>query len=108
MTTEAIERRDTGQALALAKTGHLWVDQALDHLRLFLCDRMDDGMELFTFEQFRIYAEQAGLAEPASINAWGAFTRSAVAAKLCEGTDRFIKATRPESHARMIRIWRVL
>jgi hypothetical protein len=104
----AIERKDTGQALALAKTGNLWVDQALDHLRLFLCDRMDDGMELFTFEQFRIYAELQGLHEPASINAWGAFTRSAVAAKLCEATDRYIKATRPESHARMIRIWRVL
>jgi hypothetical protein len=103
----AIERRDAGQALALAKAGATWVEKALDHLRQFLCDRMDDGCELFTFEQFRIYAEQAGLDEPASINAWGALTKSAKAAGLCTATETFIRANRPESHARMIRVWRV-
>lgn len=103
----AIERRDNGQQLALWKAGNPWIEKALDHLRLFLCDRVDDGYECFTFEQFRIYAEQQGLEAPASINAWGALTKSAVKAGLCIGTDRFIKANRPESHARMIRVWRV-
>lgn len=103
----AIERRDNGQQRALWKAGNPWVEQALNSLRLFLCDRMDDGCELFTFEQFRIYAEEQGLPEPASINAWGALTKSAVAAGLCKATDQFIKANRPASHARMIRVWRV-
>lgn len=104
----AIDRRDKGQQLALLKTGPEWSKQAMDYLRMFVCDRMDDGMELFTFEQFRIYAEQAGLPVPFSINAWGAFTRTAATSGLCIATDQYIKATRPESHARAIRVWKIL
>jgi hypothetical protein len=104
----AQQRKETGQQLALLKTGPEWSKQAMDYLRMFVCDRMDDGMELFTFEQFRIYAEQAGLEVPLSINAWGAFTRTAASSGLCIATDTYIKATRPESHARAIRVWRIL
>ncbi|MEN9885501.1 MAG: Burkholderia phage Bp-AMP1 [Pseudomonadota bacterium] len=106
--TIAQQRKQTGQQLALLKTGPEWTQQAMDYLRMFVCDRMDDGCELFTFEQFRIYAEQAGLPVPLSINAWGAFTRTAAASGLCFPTDTYIKATRPESHARAIRVWKIL
>lgn len=106
--TIAQQRKETGQQLALWKAGTDWTKQAMDHLRMFMCDRMDDGEHLFTFEQFRIYAEQAGLPVPLSINAWGAFTRTAATSGLCIATDQYIKATRPESHARAIRVWKIL
>lgn len=105
--TIAQQRKETGQQLALLKTGPEWSAKAMDYLRQFVCDRMDDGEHLFTFEQFRIYAEQAGLEVPLSINAWGAFTRTAASCGLCIATDQYIKATRPESHARVIRVWRI-
>lgn len=106
-TGAAVRRKEYGQDLAAMKAGSAWINKALDYLRIFINDRMDDGCELFTFEQFRIFAEQAGLEEPASINAWGALTKSAQKAGLCKGTDSFIRAGRPASHARMIRVWRV-
>lgn len=104
--TTAQQRKDTGQQLALFKAGKNWTNQAIACLRRFIEDRADDGEHLFTFEQFRIYAEESGLPKPDSINAWGALTKSAQLARICMPTDQFIKAQRPESHARMIRVWR--
>jgi hypothetical protein len=106
--TTAERRKDYGQSLSLMKTGDDWIAKALECLQQFINTRADDGEIFFNFEQFRIYALASGLEEPASINAWGALTRSAVFAKMCEGTERFVKAERPESHARMIRVWRAL
>jgi len=105
--TTAERRKDYGQSLSLMKTGDAWIAKALERLQQFINTRADDGEIYFNFEQFRIYAIDSGLEQPASINAWGALTRCAVAAKMCEGTEQFIKATRPESHARMIRVWRI-
>lgn len=106
-TATAQQRKENGQQLALWKAGDEWSKQALDYLRRYLELRADDGHHLFTFEQFRMFAERDGLPMPMSINAWGAFTKTAFNSGLCVPTDQYIKATRPESHARVIRVWRI-
>ena len=105
ITTTAVERKDLGQQLALFKAGPDWTAQAIECLRRFLAARADDCEHLFTFEQFRLYAEQEGLPMPLSINAWGALTRTAQKLGICYPTEQFIRATRPESHARIIAVW---
>lgn len=98
--------KDNGQQLALWKAGPDWTSQAIHMLRVYATQLIASGEPTFTFEQFRIYALECGLPEPASINAWGALTKSAQHAQICRPTDRYIKATRPQSHARVIRVWR--
>lgn len=103
-TAEAM--RDTGQQMALFKAGPEWSAQAIHFLRLFLTEHVAAGEDEFTFEQFRLHAEQCGLKAPASLNAWGALPRIAIAAGICQPTSKVVKASRPASHARMIRVWR--
>ena len=100
----AIDRQHYGQQLAITKAGIDWQSEALSALRAYLVIR-GDGAE-FTLEDFRVWAESTGVIfPPASINAWGSVPKAAVRAGICRPTGKVKKAQRPESHARLIRVW---
>lgn len=106
MTTEAVYRKEIGQQLAITKAGEDWKSEALAALRAYIAIRKASGGTDFTFENFRVWAEQNGaIFPPASVNAWGSLPRSAVKAGICLPTGRVCKAHRPSSHSRLIRIW---
>ena len=104
----ATERKRMGQDLAEVKAGREWQQEALVQLKSWLAIQDGWGCDIgpvFTFDQFR----ESGFApEPVSVNAWGTLPRAAVKAGICRATDRTVSAHRPESHGRLVRLWRAL
>ena len=100
----ADQLKETGQDRAARAAGKTWIEQALGYLRRFVrsLDR-----DTFTFDEFRSWALQRGLLEPSSLNAWGALPRKAKGNGICAATGRAVAASRPESHGRLVRVWRV-
>lgn len=103
-------RKLNGQFLAEKKAGKLWQENALILLRKFIKHvvRGNCVEQPFTFEDFRLYAESSGMPAPRSLNAWGALPSAACRALICTWTGNVKPANRPESHARLIKVWRAL
>jgi hypothetical protein len=106
----AQKRKENGQFAAERKAGAAWFDAMLKALPRYLAELASKQIAPpdFTFEGFRMYCETKGLPAPASVNAWGALPSHAKRAGLCEWTGRVMSAIRPESHARLMRVWRPL
>lgn len=103
-------RKLNGQFHAEKKAGKLWQENALVLLRRFIKTAVvgNATAQPFTFEEFRLYAEANGLPAPRSVNAWGALPAAACKQMICEWTGGVKTANRPESHARLIKVWRAL
>lgn len=96
-------RKERGQLVALQSAGPTWLALVLAHLPAFLVEMK--GAE-FTFEQFRNHCETQGVPAPKSCNAWGSVPKVARKAGLVAFTGEARNATRPASHARLIKVWR--
>ena len=110
---EARTRKMNGQFAAANKAGSLWMELALDKLRLFLRERKAEaasgiGQPEFTFEEFRVRSEIESWPLPSSVNAWGALPSAAARKGLCKFTGRAVEAKRAESHGRLVKVWLVL
>jgi hypothetical protein len=108
---EARDRKRNGQFRAMKRAGQQWASKALDMLAEWLAERQRNGTGAtvdFTFEDFRLFAEGNRLPAPASLNAWGALPTAAKKLGLCAQTGRAEAAKRPESHGRLINVWRAL
>lgn len=99
--------KQQGQARAADRTGYAWREQALYFLSLYTIPLRDGygGSDEFTMDDFRTYAEARGLCQPASLNAWGALPRSAVARGMIRATGEYAKAARVEARARRVAVW---
>lgn len=114
--TAARQRKESGQALALANAGRAWTDRAIKSLRYYLANlKAEHGLNnineypLFTFEEFRVWATgNKFLSEPSSVNAWGALPRIAKREGLVDFSGMVTEAKRPQSHSRSIRLWRAV
>lgn len=103
-------RKTNGQFKAERKAGSPWFESMLKHIPRYLAELSSKQIAPpeFTFEGFRMYCESRDLPAPASVNAWGALPSHAKRAGMCEWTGRVMSAVRPESHARLMRVWRPL
>lgn len=103
-------RKINGQFHAEKKAGKVWQENAIILLCKFIKTVVMSRAVCsdFTFEDFRLYAESNGLSKPRSLNAWGALPSAACRQSICEWTGRVSVANRPESHARLIKVWRAI
>jgi hypothetical protein len=105
VTGEKLKAR--GQA-KVASAAQEWRDRAIAGLRRWLNVRaMYFGtVPTFTMDEFRD-STTAGMfvGEPPHVNAWGTLPQAAVKAGLIAPTSNYRKATRPEAHARMVKVW---
>lgn len=96
-----------GQDSALRNAGAGWKDDVLERLRDWCQDQLVLGKRTFQLEEFRSALEKDGFPAPPHHNAWGSVPSRAVKAGIIRATSMYIKAERPEAHARPVRIWEV-
>lgn len=101
-TGEALKAR--GQAAAARRSGSEWVAGTLNALRQFCLDQYKRGVTRITVDEFR--AERR-VAEPESLNAWGALPKAAAKAGFLRDTGMAEKATRTTARARLVKVWAI-
>jgi hypothetical protein len=90
--------RDAGIARVM-ESAEPWAHEVERAFRYWLAAEAEP---LFTFEQFRVWAEGNGLAQPHHPNAWGGLTKRFKA--LVEPVG-YATSERPQAHARLTRTY---
>lgn len=99
-------RKANGQFLAKKRAGNLWQENTLVALAAFLKGlKSRSAAPVFTFEEFRVYCEASGHAQPRHLNAWGVIPAIAVGRGMVAWTGGYTQAVRAESHGRIIKTW---
>jgi hypothetical protein len=97
--------KGSGMDLVLTNTPAVWTMHATAALK-FVLGSIKTYVEL-TEQEFRIwYITQGGGREPPNPNAWGAFWHKMVTDGVIVHTGRYTKAIIPQSHSRIIGIFR--
>lgn len=92
-------------ARVMTRTGSGWLDMALAKFKSFCTLRyIESATSAVTFDQFRASGQ---CPEPPHHNAWGALPKLACKAGYITATDAYTKASRPEAHARRVRVWSI-
>lgn len=95
-TSTGQELKDRGMALVLAVEHEEWKARVREVVR-----EMPHGKE-FTVADLQKLVDR----EPHHPNCWGAIINAmAKSDRLCMGTGRYVKQTRPSCHAAVIQVW---
>jgi len=105
MSSMGTALRNSGMSLVLTNTPAVWTMHATSALS-WLMGSMKGPVE-FTSQDFRMwYLTQGGGVDPPNLNAWGAFWHSVQAQGIIEHTGRYRKTRFPQSHSRIVGLYR--
>lgn len=99
------ELKAEGQSRSRKRAGSDWLAKSLDKFKEYCEGEYINGNQDVDIDGFRA---RGLVPEPASVFAWGSLPRAAVKAGFIRPTNLVRNATRPQAHARPIKLWNIV